>query len=47
MQERIKDFGGEIEIVSLTKGTQIRAIVPLASNAAQSQFSDAPNTQAS
>jgi PAS domain S-box-containing protein len=30
MQERIKDFGGEFEIVSLARGTHIKAVIPVA-----------------
>jgi PAS domain S-box-containing protein len=34
MRERIKDFQGDLEIVSHNKGTQIKVVVPLASAAA-------------
>jgi signal transduction histidine kinase len=33
MRERIKDFQGDMEIVSLERGTQIKVIVPLAAAA--------------
>lgn len=35
MRERIKDFGGELEILSTGRGTKVRAVVPIETNRSQ------------
>lgn len=43
MQERIKDLGGELEISSSKKGTQIKIVIPMAAAPSESQFPEARN----
>jgi PAS domain S-box-containing protein len=41
MQERIKDLGGELEMASGERGTQIKIVIPVAAAAAKVQIGDA------